>query len=400
MLPEPGTYTGTGSGRMTNTSKRELLAELRPRYRQASRAERTRILDEFVAVTGYHRKHAIRLLGHPLASHKAAARADGRSIYGPEVVRALVEVWERSDRLCSDRLHAFLPLWLEALESHHELILEPRTKALLLSMSRATIDRKLRPTRRHLKRHGLSTTKPGTLLKNQIPIRTFAQWDDLRPGFSEVDLVAHCGQTTAGEYLNSLVLTDVATAWTECRAIPWRSQRDVFAALETVRQRLPFPLLGLNSDNDTVFINAHLLRYTRRERITFTRCRPYKKNDQAYVEEKNWLVVRRLIGYDRYEGLAAAKALNAVYDCLRLWTNFFQPSMKLLSKERHGSKVRKVYAPARTPYQAVLQSPEVSEETKRKLQDLFRSLNPVSLKRDLDQRLEAFWHLAVGNIPG
>ncbi len=393
---------------MTKTGKRELLAELRPRYHQASRAERTRILDEFVAVAGYHRKHAIRLLSRLPARHSATGRAEGRSMYGPEVVRALVEVWERSDRLCSpgtstwgsDRLHAFLPLWLEALEAHHELTLEPQTKALLLSMSRATIDRKLRPTRRHLKRHGLSTTKPGSLLKNQIPIRTFAQWDDLRPGFSEVDLVAHCGETTAGEYVNSLVLTDVATAWTECRAVPWRSQRDVFAALETLRQRLPFPLLGLDSDNDSVFINAHLLRYTRHEQITFTRCRPYKKNDQAYIEQKNWSVVRRLIGYDRYEGPAAAKALNAVYDCLRLWTNFFQPSMKLQSKQRRGSKVRKVYAPARTPYQAVLQSPEVPEETKRKLQDLFRSLNPVSLKRDLDQRLEAFWHLAMGNIPG
>lgn len=244
-------------------------------------------MDEFVAVTGYHRKHAIRLLRHLPASHKAAARADGRSIYGQEVVRALVEVWERSDRLCSDRLHAFLPLWLEALELHHELILEPRTKAMLLSMSRATIDRKLRPTRRHLRRHGLSTTKPGTLLKNQIPIRTFAQWDDLRPGFSEVDLVAHCGETTAGEYLNSLVLTDVATAWTlvpgsqgtECRAepqvrvpgVPWRSQRDVFAALETLRQRLPFPLLGLDSDNNSVFINAHLLRYASGRAAGYTR---------------------------------------------------------------------------------------------------------------------------------
>ena len=180
----------------------------------------------------------------------------------------------------------------------------------------------------------------------------------------------------------------------------WRSQREVFAALQVLRDRLPMPLLGIDSDNDSAFINGHLWRYTQQEHITFTRCRAYKKNDQAHVEERNGHVVRRLVGYDRFEGPAAARSLNAVYDNLRLWVNFFQPSMKLLRKERRGSKVRKFYAPAKTPYQAVLEAAEVPEETKRRQLELFRSVNPIALRHDLDHRLEAFWRLAAGNIPG
>jgi hypothetical protein len=386
--------------RMTKTGKRELAAELRLRYRQAKQAERTHILDEFVAVTGYHRKYAIRLLRHPPSAQSPGAQARRRLIYGPRVVHVLAQVWEASDRLCSDRLHVFLPIWLEVLELHGELVLDPSTKALLLSMSRATIDRKLRSVRSQLKHHGLSTTRSGTWLKNQIPIRTFAQWDDLRPGFTELDLVAHCGETTRGEYVNTLVMVDLATGWIECRAVPWRSQREVFEALQVLRNRLPMPLLGIDSDNDSAFINDHLWRYTQREHITFTRCRPYKKNDQAHVEERNGHVVRRLVGYERFEGPAVAKSLNAVYDRLRLWVNFFQPSMKLLRKERRGSKVRKFYAPAKTPYQAVLEASEVPEETKRRQQELFRSVNPIALRQQLDQHLEAFWRLATGNNPG
>jgi len=390
---------------MTNTAKRELLAATRPRYRRANRAEKTRILAEFVANTGYHPKYAIRVLGQPLPPRTHTPRKPHLT-YGPAVVRALVQLWELSGRLCSDRLHAFLPVWIQALETHGELVLPPEVKALLLSMSRATIDRKLRSTRRNLNHHGRSTTKPGSLLKHQIPIRTFADWDDHRPGFTEVDLVAHCGETTRGEFLHSLTLVDVATGWSECRAVTFRSQRDVFAALQFLRGRLPFPLLGIDSDNDGAFINAHLLRYTHLEHtpalaagasVTFTRCRPYNKNDQAHIEQKNWSVVRRTIGYDRYEGPAATQALNAVYDLLRLWVNFFQPSMKLRSKERHGAKVRRRYDPAKTPFHRALEAPDVSPVVKQQLRDTYAKLNPVAIQQGLDQRLTAFWTYALGN---
>jgi hypothetical protein len=311
-------------------------------------------------------------------------------------VRALTSLWEQSGHLCGKRLQPFLPLWIAALERHAQLSLEPAVKVALLHMSAATIDRKLRPARRQRQGRGVSTTRAGDLLKHHVPVRTFADWDDARPGFTEIDLVAHCGDSARGEYLKTLNLVDVATGWSECRAVTYRSQRDVFAALETLRGRLPFPLLGIDSDNDSAFINDHLIRYCDRERLDFTRSRPYKKNDQCHVEEKNGSIVRRLVGYDRYEGQAATQALNAVYDCLRLWVNFFQPSLKLISKQRIGSIVRKKYDRAQTPYQRVLASPQVREEDKQVLRDIFAALNPIALRQELDRRLEAFWRLAVG----
>ncbi len=380
---------------MTHQSRGELLLALRPRYLRAHRAEKGRILDEFVHATGYHRKYAIHLLRHgPPATPRRPRRTPTR--YGPEVVRALVPLGELSGHLCGKRLQPFLPTLIEALERSGELCLAPALQARLLQISPATVDRQLRPARRTLRPHGISTTRPGRLLKRQIPVRAFVDHPVTRPGFLELDLVAHCGPSTRGEYLNSLSGVDLATGWLECRAVTYRSQRDVFAALATVRQRLPFPLVGIDSDNDSVFINAHLVRYCQREALAFTRSREYQKNDQAHVEQKNGSVVRALVGYDRYEGPAATRALNAAYDRLRLWVNFFQPSMKLVGKERIAGKVRKRYDRAQTPSQRVLASPQVSEEVKRDLRVQFESLNPVALRRELDQRLEAFWELAVG----
>jgi len=379
---------------MTGESKRELLLALRPSYLRASKAEKGRILDQFVLATGYHRKYAIHLLKHGPPQPARRPRA-GRSRYGVIVVQALTHIWEQSGYLCGKRLHAFLPLWIAALERSGNLSLEPRVTQLLLSMSAATIDRKLRPARRRLKRRGQTTTRPGALLKHQIPVRTFADWNDARPGFTEIDLVAHCGDSTRGEYLNTLSMVDVATRWFESRAVPFRSQRDVFAALDFLRRQFPFPLLGIDSDNDTVFINAHLVRYCHHQGITFTRSRPYKKNDQAHVEERNGSVIRNLIGYDRYEDLQATQALNDVYDRLRLWVNFFQPSAKLVEKHRVGSKVHKKYDQPQTPYQRVLASPDVPEDNKLALRLMFLALDPLQLRQDLDRRLEAFWNFAI-----
>lgn len=379
---------------MTRKSKWELLVALRPCYRRASKAEKGRILDQFVLATGYHRKYAIRLLKHGPPKPPDQPRV-GHTPYGIIVVQALTHIWEQSGYLCGKRLHAFLPLWIQALERTGNLSLEPQIVQLLLSMSPATIDRKLKPARRRLKHRGRSTTRRGTWLKSQIPVRTFADWNDACPGFTEIDLVAHCGGSTRGEYLNTLSMVDVATQWFESRGVTYRSQRDVFAALDLLRHQFPFPLKGIDSDNDTVFINAHLVRYCQREGITFTRSRPYKKNDQAHVEQKNGSVIRNLIWYDRYEGLEATRALNDVYECLRLWINFFQPSMKLVEKHRVGSKVHKKYDRPQTPYQRVLASPDVSEENKLALRQLFLTLDPLQLRKELDRRLEAFWDFAI-----
>ena len=230
-------------------------------------------------------------------------------------------------------------------------------------------------------------------------MRTFAEWDEAEPGFTEIDLVVHCGSTTRGEYLHSLTVTDVATGWTECVALRNRGQQTVFQALLLARGRLPFPLRGIDSDNGSEFINAHLLRSCQDEQLTFTRSRPYKKNDQASVEQKNWSIVRQLVGYERYESASAYQALQALYEVIRLSTNFFQPSMKLIAKERVGSKVKKTYDPAKTPYQRVLESEQVSDEVKAQLRQQYAVLNPIALLRQL-QRLQAvLWKLAAGEPP-
>lgn len=376
---------------MTQSGKRELLEAIRPRYLKASKAEKTQILDEFVAVTGYHRKHAIRLLKRGLTRGRPKKRGR-RKIYQGEVVSALLQVWEVCDRICAKRLHPFLPEIVAVLEREGELVLSAETKRLLLQMSRATMDRCLQPAR-YGRRRGWSTTKPGTLLKKAIPVRTFADWNDVRPGFMEMDLVAHCGDSTHGEYLHTLNSVDVATGWCEPLVLANRSQRQVSAAIKDMRRRLPFPLLGIDSDNDSAFINNNLYRYCQREKITFTRSRPYKKNDQAHVEQKNWSVVRRLIGYDRYESAEALALVEAIYQDYRLYVNFFQPVLKLVSKQRIDNKVRKRYDTACTPYRRVLESSDVSEEDKDRLRQVYQRLNPVTLRRHIQENLERLWDL-------
>jgi len=262
-----------------------------------------------------------------------------------------------------------------------------------MQMCPATIDRLLKPARRGMTPHGRSTTKPGTLLKKSIPIRTWADWDDLKPGFVEIDLVAHCGESTHGKYLETLDVVDVATGWCECIVPRNQGQQAIFAALLEIRQRFPVPLLGIDSDNDGAFINQHLQRYCAEEKITFTRSRPYKKNDQAHVEGKNWTAVRQYVGYMRFEGDLARIALNALYKDLRLYINFFQPMMKLKEKIRVDGKVKKVYDVAQTPYQRLLASSDVSEEAKQKLRALYPTLNPVKLLASIETQLDKLWQM-------
>jgi len=378
---------------MTQSSIREYVEAVRERYLLASRKEKGEILDEFTKVTGRHRKAAIRLIRHSVHTRVGKKRGRPRQ-YGAAVVRALRVAWEATDRLCSKRLRPFLPDLIDVLKRYGETTMSAEVEAQLCQMSPATIDRLLRPWRRLGGRRPFSTTRPGSLLKSSIPIRTFADWQENRPGFLEADLVPHCGESAEGFYLNTLSAVDVATGWSECVAVWGKGQWRVGSAVHHLRRRLPFPLLGLDSDNGSEFINQHLFAYCQREKITFTRSRSYKKNDSCHVEQKNWSVVRRLIGYDRYSSKAALEALNRIYYLTRLYVNFFQPVMKLASKTRHGAKLHKVYDTARTPYQRLLESGVITEAKQQELAATYRGLNPVLLLKHINENLESLWKLA------
>jgi len=380
---------------MSLKSKHELLEAVRPRYLKASKLEKQKMLDEFTAATGYHRKHAIRALKNQVQvqNHLKGKTKTYKTIYGGEVVQALEQIWEICGQICSKRLQPYLPEAIKALERCKEINITKETKELLLKISSSSIDRCLRPVRIK-SAQGLSTTKPGSLLKNLIPVRTFTEWDEERPGFMEIDLVAHCGNTTEGQYLNTLTCTDISTGWTDVTALPHRSQEAVSEAIHWMRQRLPFPLLGIDSDNGSEFINDLLYRYCLDEKITFTRSRPYKKNDQAHVEQKNWSVVRHTLGYDRWETEQEFAILESIHADLRLYINFFQPSFKLIAKERIGNKTIKRYDTAKTPYQRVLERKDIFLEAKAKLMNLYLQLNPAELRRRIDQKTAKLWKIS------
>jgi len=377
---------------MTRGSIREYTEAVRGRYLRASKKEKGKILDEFTKVTGCHRKAAIRLFhrGNQARANKKRGRPRR---YGAAVAGALKVAWEATDRLCSKRLHPFLPELIMVLRRHGDSSITAEIEVQLCRISPSTIDRLLHPYRRLGGRHLFTTTKPGSLLKNSIPIRTFTDWQEDRPGFLEVDLVSHCGESTEGFYLTTLCTVDVASGWSECVGVWGKGQERVGGAVHRVRQRLPFPLLGLDSDNGSEFINQHLYNYCRREGITFTRSRSYKKNDSCHVEQKNWSVVRRLIGYDRYSSRAALEALNRVYNLLRLYVNFFQPVMKLVAKTRHGAKVHKVYDTAQTPYQRLLKAGILTEAKQQELTAIYHGLSPVTLLKQINENLELLWNM-------
>lgn len=375
---------------MTLMARREILAEARKQYWRAGKKEKTRLLDAFVGYTGYHRKYALSLLEGRYVHHPATTRRRKR-IYPQEVTDALVLIWTICDHIASRRLHPFLPEMVTVLERQGTLKLTAAVRQLLLQISRATMDRLLQPARRAHVPHGRTTTKPGTLLRQAIPIRTWADWDDARPGYLEIDLAAHCGESTAGDYLATLDCVDVCTGWCECIVPVNRGEQAVLAALQQIRQRLPMPLLGIDSDNGGEFINKYLVAYCAAENLEFTRSRAYKKNDQAHVEAKNWMVVRRHVGYDRYTGDTARVALNQLYRDLRLYVNFFQPVMKLIEKKRVDGKVKKVYDTAQTPYQRILVSPLVSQENKDRLTALYQTLDPAVLHDTIQIQLARIW---------
>lgn len=383
---------------MTRRSTLEYAQAIRFRYLRASKIEKGKILDEFMQVTGLHRKAAIRLLNRANQPRKGKGRGRPRR-YGSDVAMMLKAVWEASDRLCSKRLQPFLPEMVKALRRHEEQRINAVMEEQLCQMSPSTIDRLLRPYRKTGGRKPFSTTRPGSLLKSCIPIRTFADWQENKPGFMETDLVAHCGESMEGFYLNTLCAVDVASGWTECLPVWGKWQEKVRQSVHHMRQRLPFTLLGIDSDNGSEFINQCFYHYCLDEKITFTRSRAYKKNDSCHVEQKNGNVVRRFVGYDRYASKASFESLGKVYDLVRLYINFFQPTMKLVSKTRHGANVYKVYDTARTPYKRLLESGMLTPAQQTKLAATYQGLNPVLLLSQLNGHLEKLWKLAERNRP-
>jgi hypothetical protein len=362
-------------------TRRELLLQMVPRYREASASHKGALLDEIAATTGYARRYAMWLLNHPQeGQHPPRRRRQPQ--YGPEVQHALFLAWQAANQICSKRLMPFLPTLVEALERQGHLHLTDTCRSQLLSMSAATADRLLRVPRTRGQR-GMATTCTGTLLKQQISIRTFQQWDEAQPGFLEADLVAHCGSQIEGSFLYTLTLTDIATGWTECLPLLAKSAEAVVSALEQARACFPFPILGLDTDNGCEFINECLLAYCDAEQITFTRGREGLKNDQCFVEQKNGAIVRQVVGYARLEGEAAYRQLGEVYQALRLYVNGFQPSMKLQAKRYDGRKVRRIYDAAKTPLQRLLLSHVLPASKEHELLRVAQVLDPLRLFRHL-----------------
>jgi len=368
---------------LTMKEKKVVTREVSKRYKKARKGEKRLILDEFVSLTGYNRSYAARILRKEpkMANNLTKKRRLKRRIYGEEVFLALKKIWSVSDFICGKRLQLFLPELTSRLERFGEIKIEDEVRGKLLVISPATIDRLLACERRKIQLKGRSTTKPGTLLKNQVPIRTFSDWDEKKPGFVEIDLVSHDGGNPKGDFIQTLDVTDVFSCWTETKAVKNKAQRWVFEALKEEGERFPFPILGIDSDNGSEFINNHLLRFCQNEKITFTRSRAYRKNDNCFVEQKNYSVVRRAVGYLRHDTDEELQVLNELYNHLRLYTNFFQPTMKLIEKERVGSRVKKKYDQAKTPYQRVMLSGDVPEKNKKKLKMEYATLNPAELKR-------------------
>ena len=378
------------------TTRKELVEALRVRYRSAAFGDRIKILDEFVALTGYHRKHAIRVLREEVAVKMARTR---NYLYDEAVRHALTVLWEAADRVCGKRLKALIPILVDAMERHGHLDLDPAIKTKVLEVSAATIDRVLAAARLHIDGQRKRRKGVGSAIRRSIPVRTFADWRDPSPGFFEIDMVEHCGGVkTEGEFVHTLTMTDIATGWTECVAMRVRDQMLVIEAFDKVAAELPFKMLGVDSDNDSAFMSENVFDYCRGHGLEQTRSRAYKKNDQAWVEQKNGAVVRRLVGYGRLSGVKATKALALLYASSRLYINFFQPSFKLKSKTRDGARVHKVYFAPATPCERLLAHSSVKPAIKEKLTAQFKRLDPVRLLQEIRLAQQTLSDLAAHGV--
>ena len=380
---------------MGGDSKQEFRAAIQPRYLEASKEEKGLILREFCAVCKYHRKYAIRLLNQ---RKRGPTKRPGRKplYHSPEFLGALKRIWLATDQMCSKKLVAAIPLWLPFYEGAYGK-LSAWTTDQLLSISAATIDRVLAKTRARTHLKGRCATKPGSLLRNQIPIRTH-NWDLSQPGFMEADTVAHCGNSLAGDFIWSLTLTDIHTGWTDARATWNNGATGVIEQIKNIETDLPFELKGFDCDNGSEFINHHLLRYftEHKPKVKFTRSRPYKKNDNAHVEQKNWTYVRHLLGYDRLDNHKLVELINNLY--AKQWSllqNHFCPTHKLLEKTRINSKYYRKYDTPKTPFQRLMESDHVSIKEKDTLRNQHQSLDPFHLKRQIERQLKAIFRMVI-----
>jgi integrase-like protein len=378
---------------VTERARREYAEALRTRYQQADKVGKGQMLDEYCRVTRVHRKAAIRCLRR---IPRSAARPPGRPRrYAAPMLPILERVWTASDYLCGKLLAPMMPVLVAALEQHHGLHVAPVIRAALLTASPATLDRQLRLLRRRRGRPPRRVAPALHALRSEVPLRTWGDWAGVAPGALQGDLVLHCGESTHGFYLASLVTVDVATSWIELQPLWGLHQQRVRSGVHLISTRLPFRLREWHSDNGSEFLNTVLLHWCRHAGIRVTRGRPYRKNDQAWVEQRNWLAVRRLVGYDRYTSRPAFAALGRLYTLLRLQLNFFRPVRKLVSKHRVGAKTIKRYDRPQTPYQRVLAAGVLSPPQQHALAAQLAALDPIALARDIQRTLDTLWTLAA-----
>jgi hypothetical protein len=368
---------------LTMNQRRAVTKTIATRYKRADKAAKSAILDELCATTGWHRNHARKALTQALTPKLVRERAPRAPRYGAEVIAALAFCWAVLGAPTGKRLAPVMGELVPRLRRFDELDISEATAVALLGMSAATMDRRLGPARAKMLPGGRSHTKPGSLLKSQIPIRTWAEWDDAVPGFVEIDLVGHEGGNAIGDHCYTLTVTDIATGWTENRSVRNKAEKWVFAALMSITASFPFPILGIDSDNGSEFINWHLLRWCEKHNVTFTRSRAGNSNDGAHVEQKNWAIVRTVVGYHRYDTAPELLLLNKIWALQSLMTNYFCPQQKLISKVRNGAKVTKKYDRATTPYQRANHHDSIGTEDKAILADTYADLNPAAVQRQI-----------------
>ncbi|MCW6513231.1 integrase catalytic domain-containing protein [Lichenifustis flavocetrariae] len=379
--------------RISMAARSELTDAVVERYQTGRRADKIQILDEFVAITGHHRKHAIRVL-----SKRAARPGDGAATrrrarrYGVRMCEVLVALWDASDRVCLKRLVVMMPVLLPAMERHGRVHVDDAVRAQLLAVSAATIDRLLADARAGAQTGRRRRAGQSSAVRRSVPVRTFGDWNDPPPGFVEVDFVAHSGPSASGSFIQTLVLTDIATGWTECVPVAFREGTLVIEAIARAMTLFPFPLRGVDFDNDSVFMNAPVVDWCRAQGLEVTRSRAYRKNDQAWVEQKNGAIVRRLVGYGRFEGVAAVGALARLYAAARLHTNVIQPSFKLRQKTREGARVIKLYHAPAPPADRLLLHAAVTDAAKQAVRHIQAGADPVLLIDEIRAAQDALGH--------